>query len=127
VIKISITGLITDLVAWEERDFAGLRIVESPTILPTFPYFPVFSSPTATLEVVGNTGNASSEKAGVGGSSPSLATIFSITWAKLLNLIGIIKVECGPVVWEYSPHLHVEFGCWLYRSKRKVALSATLR
>jgi DNA-binding HxlR family transcriptional regulator len=35
----------------------------------------VFSSPTATFEVVGNTGNPSSEKAGVGGSTPSLATI----------------------------------------------------
>jgi len=39
----------------------------------------VFSSPTATVEVVGNTGNPSSEKAGVGGSTPSLATTFSIT------------------------------------------------
>ena len=29
-------------------------------------YFPVFGSPTATLEVVGNTGNPSSEKADVG-------------------------------------------------------------
>jgi hypothetical protein len=35
----------------------------------------VFGSPTATLAVVGNTGNPSSEKAGVGGSTPSLATI----------------------------------------------------
>jgi hypothetical protein len=35
----------------------------------------VFGSPTATLEVVGNTGKLSSEKAGVGGSTPSLATI----------------------------------------------------
>jgi hypothetical protein len=39
------------------------------------PYFSVFSSPTATLEVVGNTGNTISEKAGIGGSTPSLATI----------------------------------------------------
>jgi hypothetical protein len=35
----------------------------------------VFGSPTATFEVVGNTGKLSSEKAGVGGSTPSLATI----------------------------------------------------
>ena len=48
---------------------------QSPTIHPCCPYFPVFSSPTATFEVVGNTGNMSSEKAGVGGSTPSLATI----------------------------------------------------
>jgi len=34
----------------------------------------VSSSPTVTLEVVGNTVNPSSEKAGVGGSTPSLAT-----------------------------------------------------
>ena len=45
------------------------------TVCPCCPYFPVFSSPTTTLEVVGNTGNMSSEKAGVGGSTPSLATI----------------------------------------------------
>ena len=50
--------------------------VESPTVHPCCSYFPVFSSPTATLEVIGNTGNTSSEKAGVGGSTPSLATIF---------------------------------------------------
>jgi len=37
----------------------------------------VFGSPTATFEVVRNTGNPSSEKAGVGGSTPSLATTFS--------------------------------------------------
>jgi hypothetical protein len=42
---------------------------QSPTIHPSLSYFPVFSSPTATLEVVGNTGNMSSEKAGVGGST----------------------------------------------------------
>src|ERR1022692_3839644 len=48
---------------------------QSPTVHPFCSYFPVFSSPTATLEVVGNTGNMSSEKAGVGGSTPSLATI----------------------------------------------------
>jgi hypothetical protein len=35
----------------------------------------VFGSPTATIEVVGNTETMSSEKAGVGGSTPSLATI----------------------------------------------------
>jgi hypothetical protein len=38
----------------------------------------VFSSPTATIEVVGNTENMSSEKAGVGGSTPSLATIYFV-------------------------------------------------
>jgi hypothetical protein len=36
---------------------------QSPTILPSCPYFPVCGSPTATHEVVGNTGNPSSEKA----------------------------------------------------------------
>jgi hypothetical protein len=48
---------------------------QSPTVRPCCSYFPVFSSPTATIEAVGNTGNMSSEKAGVGGSTPSLATI----------------------------------------------------
>jgi hypothetical protein len=43
----------------------------SPTIHSFFSYFPVFSSPTTTIEVVGNTGTMSSEKAGVGGSRPS--------------------------------------------------------
>jgi hypothetical protein len=45
---------------------------QSPTISLSSAYFPVFSSPTATIEVVGNTGNMSSEKAGVGGSTPSM-------------------------------------------------------
>src|ERR1700723_942324 len=36
---------------------------QSPTIHSFFSYFPVFSSPTATIEVVGNTGTMSSEKA----------------------------------------------------------------
>jgi hypothetical protein len=36
------------------------------TVLALSSYFPEFSSPTATLEVVGNTGNTSSEKADVG-------------------------------------------------------------
>ena len=40
----------------------------------------MFGGPTATFEVVRNTGNPSSEKAGVGGSTPSLATTFSITY-----------------------------------------------
>ena len=48
---------------------------QSPTILPSWPCFPVFGSPKATIEVVRNTGKLSSEKAGVGGSTPSLATI----------------------------------------------------
>jgi hypothetical protein len=48
---------------------------QSPTIFPCSSYFPVFSSPTTTLEVIGNTEKTSSEKAGVGGSTPSLATI----------------------------------------------------
>jgi hypothetical protein len=38
--------------------------------------FPVFSGPSTTIEVVENTGKPSSEKAGVGGSTPSLATIY---------------------------------------------------
>jgi DNA polymerase-4 len=38
-------------------------------LLSICPYFPVFSSPTATIEV-GNTGKTSSEKAGVGRSTP---------------------------------------------------------
>jgi hypothetical protein len=46
-------------------------------MLLSYPFFPVFGSPRATLEVVGNTGNVSSEKAGIGGSTPSLATISS--------------------------------------------------
>jgi hypothetical protein len=41
---------------------------QSPTIYPCCPYFPVFSSPTATIEVVGNTGNMSSEKPNVASS-----------------------------------------------------------
>ena len=57
------------------RDFADLYLdrlsLESPTAithdLSVLPSFPVFSSPTATVEVVGNTGKWSSEKAGVGG------------------------------------------------------------
>ena len=61
---------------------------QSPTIHPSLSYFPVFSSPTATLEVVGNTGNMSSEKAGVGGSTPSLATIVSITCTSRISLFG---------------------------------------
>ena len=55
---------------------------QSPTILLSCPYFPVFGSPMATVEVVRNTGNVSSEKAGVGGSTPSLATIFSTTYIR---------------------------------------------
>lgn len=51
---------------------------QSPTPFATLPHFPVFSSPTATLEVVGKTGNWSSEKAGGGGSAPSLATTSSL-------------------------------------------------
>jgi hypothetical protein len=39
----------------------------------------------ATLEVVRNTENLSSEKAGVGGSTPSLATTFSIAWSDSLK------------------------------------------
>ena len=58
---------------------------QSPTILPSCPYFPVFGSPAATLEVVGNTGNMSSEKAGVGGSTPSLATTFSAAYSRPPN------------------------------------------
>ena len=50
---------------------------QSPTIRSSSSHFPVFGSPTATIEVAGNTGNPSSEKAGVGGSIPSLATIIA--------------------------------------------------
>jgi hypothetical protein len=44
----------------------------------------VFSSPTATLEVVGNTGNMSSEKAGVGGfaDDPQVLRIMGTILAK---------------------------------------------
>ena len=59
---------------------------QSPTIHPSLSYFPVFSSPTATLEVVGNTGNMSSDKAGVGGSTPSLATMFFNRLAKIVEV-----------------------------------------
>src|SRR5437870_12386998 len=40
---------------------------QSPTICLSYTSFPVFSNPTVTVEVVGNTGKLSSEKAGVGG------------------------------------------------------------
>ena len=59
---------------------------QSPTIHPSLSYFPVFSSPTATFEVVGNTGNLSSEKAGGGGLTPSLATIYFITGINSLTV-----------------------------------------
>ena len=62
------------------QDRPATRHTESPTVRPTFSYFPVFGSPTTTLEVVGNTENPSSEKAGVGGSTPSLATTFCCTY-----------------------------------------------
>jgi len=51
----------------------------------------VFSSPTATIEVVGNTGNTSSKKAGVGGSTPSLATIILKNLAAARKLIVLPK------------------------------------
>jgi hypothetical protein len=40
---------------------------QSPTICPSCTSFPVFGSPTATVEVVGNTGKLSSEKPNVAG------------------------------------------------------------
>jgi hypothetical protein len=40
--------------------------MESHTIHTSCPHFPVFGSPSATLEAVRNTRNLSSEKAGVG-------------------------------------------------------------
>jgi hypothetical protein len=46
------------------HDFSALFVLSS-----------VWQSPSS-LEVIGNTGNMSSEKAGVGGSTPSLATTF---------------------------------------------------
>jgi len=57
--------------------------LQSPTVPPCCSYFPVFSSPTATLEVVGNTGNPSSEKAGVSGSTPNPGTTFQVMRAGL--------------------------------------------
>ncbi len=42
-----------------------LRSRQSPTVLALSSYFPVFGSPTATIEVVGNTGKLSSEKPNV--------------------------------------------------------------
>src|SRR5580658_7890996 len=71
--------------------------LQSPTVPPCCSYFPVFSSPTATLEVVGNTGNMSSEKAGVGGSTPSLATIIP------KNLAEIWQQDAGKVTHGRSP------------------------
>ena len=58
---------------------------QSPTILTTSRYSPVFGSPTATLEVVGNTGNSSSEKAGVVGSTPALDTINSNSFQRVAS------------------------------------------
>jgi hypothetical protein len=50
------------LQVWRELSCAS----ESPTAIThdplVFLYFPVFSSPTTTIEVVGNTGTMSSEK-----------------------------------------------------------------
>jgi len=57
-------------------------------------YFPVFSSPTATLEGVGNAGTQSSEKAGVGGSTPSLATTIPKSLAELWRR-GTRKITTG--------------------------------
>jgi hypothetical protein len=48
---------------------------QSPTIQQRFSYFPVFSSPTATLKVVGNTGNPSSEKPNVASSNGFLISL----------------------------------------------------
>ena len=48
---------------------------------PCCPYFPVFSSPTASIEVVGNTGCVSSEKAG-GGSTFVSGTTFQVMRAE---------------------------------------------
>jgi hypothetical protein len=47
----------------------------------------VFGSPTTTIEVVGNTGKWCSEKAGVGGSTPSLA-IKSIEFIELPFIVN---------------------------------------
>jgi len=43
----------------------------------------------ATIEVVGNTEKVSSEKAGVGGSTPSLATIIISHLAKQLKILHL--------------------------------------
>jgi hypothetical protein len=50
--------------------------LQSPTVHPCCPYFPVLRSPTATHEVVGNTGNTSSERAGVDPFRLDLAVTF---------------------------------------------------
>ena len=55
----------------------------------------MLGSPTATFEVVESTGNVSSEKAGVGGSTPSLATI-------LINGLAD-QPEISHLVVAYSP------------------------
>ena len=55
--------------------------------------FPMCSSPMATFEVVGNTGKMSSEKAGVGDSTPSLATKSLIFNNLPLNLNPIHRVD----------------------------------
>jgi len=66
----------------------------------------VFGSPTATLEVVGNTGNPSSEKAGVGGSTPSLATIIPTDLAAQgRELPPTILNELSPCAGGFQLHL----------------------
>ena len=71
---------------------------QSPTIHQRCPYFPVFSSPTATIEVVGNTGTMSSEKPDVDysiGSSKSRRGAHS----SISFWLGIIKYEA---LWKES-------------------------
>ena len=62
------------------------QITKSPTVITTVLsflwHFPVFGSPTATIEVVGNTGTMSSEKAGVSGSTPNPGTTFQVMRAE---------------------------------------------
>src|ERR1700693_4772679 len=55
---------------------------QSPTVHPCCSYFPVFSSPTATFEVVGNTGNMSSEKPNVASSGGFLINFIRRNLAK---------------------------------------------
>ena len=61
--------------AWSAASAHKIKIWNHPrqshTINACCPYFPVFSSPTATVEVVGNTGNTSSEKVALYHSTPS--------------------------------------------------------
>lgn len=55
---------------------------QSPTVLRSWPSFPVFGSARATFEVVGNTGKVSSEKAGVGSPRIKGVSVRFVRWQK---------------------------------------------